>query len=188
MSGSIIKRKSGETKALTETDLLVYDIISNKRFLAILLRLGESPKSATELITTYIYDVRGDRVITRKIPNATVYRTIKKLKALNAVQETTPLDKRKTIYSLTEYGQEILQKTLKAIKNYLNTISQPADKVYQGLNPDYMMCEASEYKKFVLTQLGVDPELLLTLIKGFHYTHQIYTKGTQYVVYSKKEG
>jgi len=154
-------------RVLPDPEILAAEILSNKKYLAVFLKLAKRPKTAKELVNSYIMVKRKvkseygsyyeEKWVATKFPRSTMYRVLKRLKELGLIEVYKALDYRKKYYRLTDLGKQVLEKVIKTIKESLKSELEPAKNIrympeeYEG----YRGLGEYSFKELIYKKLGL---------------------------------
>ncbi len=142
------KKTAAEEKPSLDRDIMVAEMLSNRRLLTLLLHLGKP---------------REFRVLTRFIPESTLLRILRKLEKMGVAKRIPGIDRRRKWVKLTGEGMEIRNEALRLLKTKIARRMRKAEDVfylsYGSKYEGYLAAELEKWRKIV-EEIGVPREVL----------------------------
>ena len=142
------KKTAAEEKPSLDRDIMVAEMLSNRRLLTLLLHLGKP---------------REFRALTRFIPESTLLRILRKLEKMGVAKRIPGIDRRRKWVKLTGEGMEIRNEALRLLKTKIARRMRKAEDVfylsYGSKYEGYLAAELEKWEKIV-EEIGVPREVL----------------------------
>ncbi len=134
---------AAEEKPSLDRDIMVAEMLSNRRLLTLLLHLGKP---------------REFKALTRYIPESTLLRILRKLEEMGVAKRIPGIDGRRKWVKLTGEGMEIRNEALRLLKTRIARRMRKAEDVfylsYGSKYEGYLAAELEKWRKIV-EEIGV---------------------------------